>query len=127
MRRLSESSAACRLPSVARRPPRSAATEYHLGQLKARLAKLRTQLIEGSKRSGGPGEGFDVAKSGDARVALIGFPSVGTHLVWPGPTSRTAEHRSVRLIAPCSPAPPTPFVPPGRQVFAAVHPYGHAL
>ena len=23
------------------------------------------------------GEGFDVMKSGDARVALIGFPSVG--------------------------------------------------
>ncbi len=26
---------------------------------------------------GGPGEGFSVAKSGDGRVALIGFPSVG--------------------------------------------------
>jgi GTPase SAR1 family protein len=26
---------------------------------------------------GGAGEGFDVARNGDARVALIGFPSVG--------------------------------------------------
>lgn len=26
---------------------------------------------------GGPGEGFDVSKTGDARVGLIGFPSVG--------------------------------------------------
>ncbi|RXW23841.1 hypothetical protein EST38_g2005 [Candolleomyces aberdarensis] len=32
--------------------------------------------MNGSKSSGG-GTGFDVQKSGDARVALIGFPSVG--------------------------------------------------
>jgi ribosome-interacting GTPase 1 len=54
------------------------ATEYHLGQLKAKIAKLRTQLLEGSSAGGGgPGAGFDVAKTGHARVALIGFPSVG--------------------------------------------------
>ena len=34
------------------------------------------QLLEPSGGGGG-GEGFDVAKVGDARVALIGFPSVG--------------------------------------------------
>ena len=28
-------------------------------------------------QSGGPGEGFEVQKYGDGRVALIGFPSVG--------------------------------------------------
>lgn len=54
----------------------SAATEYHLGVLKAKLAKYRAQLLEPSKKSE-KGEGFDVLKSGDARVALIGFPSVG--------------------------------------------------
>lgn len=53
-----------------------AATEYHLGLLKAKLAKYRSQLLEPSKK-GEKGEGFDVLKSGDARVALIGFPSVG--------------------------------------------------
>ena len=53
------------------------ATEYHLGLLKAKLAKYRSQLLEPSKKSGEKGEGFDVLKSGDARVALIGFPSVG--------------------------------------------------
>lgn len=55
------------------------ATSTHLGLLKMRLCKLRRQLLnpEGSKGSSGPGEGFAVAKAGDARVALIGFPSVG--------------------------------------------------
>lgn len=53
------------------------ATEYHLGLLKAKLAKYRAQLLEPSKSSSSKGEGFDVMKSGDARVALIGFPSVG--------------------------------------------------
>lgn len=33
--------------------------------------------MEPSKKGGDKGEGFDVLKSGDARVALIGFPSVG--------------------------------------------------
>lgn len=54
-----------------------AATEYHLGVLKAKLAKYRTQLLEPSGKKSEKGEGFDVMKSGDARVALIGFPSVG--------------------------------------------------
>jgi ribosome-interacting GTPase 1 len=53
------------------------ATEYHLGLLKAKLARYRAQLLEPPTKSGGPGVGFDVQKSGDARVALIGFPSVG--------------------------------------------------
>ncbi|XP_069944225.1 developmentally-regulated GTP-binding protein 2, partial [Cherax quadricarinatus] len=52
-------------------------TEYHLGVLKAKLAKYRTQLLEPQGKKGEKGEGFDVMKSGDARVALIGFPSVG--------------------------------------------------
>lgn len=53
------------------------ATEYHLGLLKAKLAKYRAQLLEPTKSTGAKGEGFDVMKSGDARVALVGFPSVG--------------------------------------------------
>jgi ribosome-interacting GTPase 1 len=46
-------------------------------QLRAKLAKLRVQLLEPDTKSRGPGEGFDVQKRGSARVALIGFPSVG--------------------------------------------------
>ncbi|EEB92000.1 hypothetical protein MPER_09553, partial [Moniliophthora perniciosa FA553] len=53
------------------------ATEYHLGLLKAKLARYRQQLLEPTTKSGPAGTGFDVQKSGDARVALIGFPSVG--------------------------------------------------
>ena len=54
------------------------ATEGHLGLLKARIAKLRREQVESIMRSGGAkGEGFDVIKSGDARIGLIGFPSVG--------------------------------------------------
>ena len=45
--------------------------------LKAKLAKYRAELIEGGKSSGPKGDGFEVLKSGDARVAMIGFPSVG--------------------------------------------------
>ena len=53
------------------------ATEYHWGQLKARLAKLNTMLEEESTKKGPKGEGFDVEKNGNARIVMIGFPSVG--------------------------------------------------
>jgi small GTP-binding protein len=59
------------------RTQKNKATEYHLGLLKAKLAKYRSQLLEPTGKAGAKGEGFDVMKSGDARVALIGFPSVG--------------------------------------------------
>lgn len=52
-------------------------TEYHLGRLKAQLAKLRRELLD--PVSGGPQsqDGFAVQKFGNARVAMVGFPSVG--------------------------------------------------
>lgn len=59
------------------RTQKNKATEYHLGLLKAKLAKYRQQLLEPTSKSSVKGEGFDVMKSGDARIALIGFPSVG--------------------------------------------------
>ncbi|KAJ8601335.1 hypothetical protein CTAYLR_007247 [Chrysophaeum taylorii] len=59
------------------RTQKNKATEGHLGIIKARLAKLRGELLAESSGGGGGGEGFSVQKSGDGRVALIGFPSVG--------------------------------------------------
>ena len=60
------------------RTQKNKATANHLGLLKAKLAKLKRELIESvSKKSGGKEEGFDVAKTGDARIGLVGFPSVG--------------------------------------------------
>ncbi|GAX84155.1 hypothetical protein CEUSTIGMA_g11578.t1 [Chlamydomonas eustigma] len=58
------------------RTQKNKATEYHLGQLKCKLAKLRTEL-QAPATKGEKGEGFEVQKYGDGRVALIGFPSVG--------------------------------------------------
>nr|CAD7199730.1 unnamed protein product [Timema douglasi] len=59
------------------RTQKNKATAGHLGLLKARLAKLRRELITPKGGGGGTGEGFDVAKTGDARIGFVGFPSVG--------------------------------------------------
>ena len=60
------------------RTQKNKATSSHLGALKARLCKLRSELLNPPTAAGsGPGEGFDVVKYGHGRVALIGFPSVG--------------------------------------------------
>ncbi|ORY43741.1 developmentally-regulated GTP-binding protein 2-like protein [Rhizoclosmatium globosum] len=55
------------------RTQKNKATEYHLGLLKAKLAKI------------------DVVRSGDARVALIGFPSVGKSTFLSKVTGTTSE------------------------------------
>jgi hypothetical protein len=87
------------------RTQKNKATSYHLGRLKAQLAKLRTELLApaaGAATGAKAGDGFEVSKYGHARVgarsqrpaqlpsphaearrvvpaapALIGFPSVG--------------------------------------------------
>lgn len=60
------------------RTQKNKATMKHLCLIKAKIAKLRREIVEGgSKSGGGTGEGFDVNKSGDTRVGLVGFPSVG--------------------------------------------------
>lgn len=49
-----------------------------MGMLKAKLAKLRREALEGPKSGGNSAErGFEVVKYGDARVAVVGFPSTG--------------------------------------------------
>ena len=52
------------------------ATSTHLGSLRAKVCKLRTELL--TPVSKGPSQaGFEVGRYGDARVAIMGFPSVG--------------------------------------------------
>ena len=52
-------------------------TAYHLGTLKAKLAKLRRELLTPKGGGGATEVGFDVAKTGVARIGFVGFPSVG--------------------------------------------------
>lgn len=59
------------------RTQKNKATNYHLGTLKAKLAKLRSELVNGpgGKSAGTKNaeRGFDVSKSGDTRVGLGKF------------------------------------------------------
>ena len=61
------------------RTQKNKATTTHLGLLKSQLSRLRNELMQPrpEEKNAGGHEGFSVAKSGDGRVALIGFPSVG--------------------------------------------------
>jgi len=59
-----------------RRTPYNKATQHHIGKLKAKLARLREEA-ERRSTAKGAGRGYAVRKSGDATVALVGFPSVG--------------------------------------------------
>lgn len=74
------------------RTQKNKATSYHLGQLKAKLAKLKRELLMPTSGGGGGGGskglfnglytikwlticqvGFDVAKTGVARVGFVGM------------------------------------------------------
>jgi len=59
------------------RTQKNKATSAHLGMLKAKLAKLRRELLTPVGGGGGKQEGFEVQKTGNARVGFVGFPSVG--------------------------------------------------
>lgn len=51
------------------------ATNKHLGILRKKIANVKKEIIEAGK--GRKGVGFSVRKTGDATVALMGFPSAG--------------------------------------------------
>jgi len=55
--------------------PYNKSTEAHIGRLKAKLAEKKEKLEQQSGSGGGGG--YAVEKTGDATVALVGFPSVG--------------------------------------------------
>jgi len=51
-------------------------TEGHIGKIKAKIARLMNEQEKRRSAKGG-GKGYSVKKSGNATVALVGFPSVG--------------------------------------------------
>jgi len=53
------------------------ATQGHIGKLKAKIARLMNEQEKRRSAKGGGGKGYGVKKSGNATVALVGFPSVG--------------------------------------------------
>ena len=57
--------------------PVNKSTEHHIGLLKAKLAKLKKEQEEKKSKSSKSSKGFDVRRSGDAKVVIIGLPSVG--------------------------------------------------
>lgn len=59
-----------------RNTPYNKSTEHHIGRLKGKLAKLKEEL-EQKQQAGGGGQGYDVEKTGDATVGLVGPPSAG--------------------------------------------------
>lgn len=52
-------------------------TEHHVGLLRAKLSRLKAEQEEQQSRRSGSKTGYDVKKSGDATVVLVGLPSVG--------------------------------------------------
>ena len=52
------------------------ATSHHIGKLKAKISQLKEESLKRSSSSG-KGRGFNIKKSGDSTVVLLGFPSVG--------------------------------------------------
>ena len=81
------------------RTQKNKATEYHIGLLKAKIAKLKREIIA-PKKSGIRTGGFDVKKSGDATVVFIGLPSVGKSTLLnalTGAKSKTASYAFTTL------------------------------
>lgn len=67
------------------RTQKNKATSRHLGLLKAKLAKLKSELLL-PKTSKAGGEGFDVTKTGDARLGMV---RGSTMVCWPQPAAHS--------------------------------------
>jgi small GTP-binding protein len=81
------------------RTKKNKATEYHIGILKSKIAKLKREQIS-PKKAGGKAGGFDVKKSGDATVVFVGLPSVGKSTLLnalTGAKSKTASYAFTTL------------------------------
>lgn len=81
------------------RTQKNKATEYHLGVLKSKIAKLK-KAQSAPKKGGASQGGFDVKKSGDSTVVFIGLPSTGKSTLLnalTGTKSKTASYAFTTL------------------------------
>lgn len=73
------------------RTPYNKATQHHIGKLKAKVARLKSEQELRRLKSGGGGPAYAVKKGGNATVGLIGFPSVGKSTLLNKITDATSE------------------------------------
>ncbi len=66
-------------------------TQHHIGKLKAKMARLKDDQEKRRAASSGGGKSYAVKKSGNATVALVGFPSVGKSTLLNKITDATSE------------------------------------
>ncbi|MDD2678449.1 MAG: GTP-binding protein [Candidatus Nanoarchaeia archaeon] len=59
------------------RTQKNKATEHHIGILYGKIAKLKALAEKKKSQGGATGGGYFIKKSGNATIALVGFPSVG--------------------------------------------------
>lgn len=82
------------------RTQKNKATEFHIGIIKSKIAKLKKELQSPSKKGGASQGGFDVKKSGDSSVVFIGLPSTGKSTLMnalTGSKSKTASYAFTTL------------------------------
>lgn len=65
------------IEEVIRKTPHHKATNAFIGNMRAKISKLRDREVESVKKGSGGGVGYSVKKQGDATVALVGPPSAG--------------------------------------------------
>jgi ribosome-interacting GTPase 1 len=81
------------------RTQKNKATEFHIGILKSKIAKIKKELSAPKKSKSSAG-GFSVKKAGDATIALIGLPSTGKSTLLnalTGSKSKTAHYAFTTL------------------------------